>query len=527
MRELDCDVIVVGSGIGGLCSAAAMANRGYKVLVFEAGARPGGYCQSFTRKGFRFNTSVHKVGGPFPRDLVEAFLDEIGEGEPLAWTEFEEYIQVGSVRINAGDNNLKETLQHHFPDEAANLERFFTDMTALFQEFIYLERNKNNIAAFNPKLVPLFMKYQSITVEKLLDLYLTNLHLKGLIYALCDGVPNQLGMVMVVALNLLRGSSVLPVGGMETVLERLIRTVERSGGRLLLRSPVQKLIVEEGRVVGVEVNGRPYYSRFVVSNVDLRVTYRDLIGSEHLPARFMDKVLHRWRPSSSCFSVWLGLDCELSEFGWGAENVTYYQDHKRLFQMKEDLLREGGTLPSDTYCWIGGSANTDPTANPPGKAQMTLGIPVATKFENDWGLQNGKRGPAYRQTKLDVAERLIAVAERIVPGLRSHVQVLEVGTPLTYERYSGNLGGAYLGYAFDPSFILDRHRPESKGMLPGLYFSSNWSSMGGGVIKILMEALRGADLMLAEDGRDDFYHFESRHFFTRLDERSATSCPIS
>lgn len=512
----DYDVIVIGSGIGGLSSASAMANKGYKVLVCEAGERIGGYCQSFERKGFRFNSSIHKIGGPFPRYLTEQFLSLMGESNQLKWTEFEEYVQVGNIKINAGSKTMKEDLKKHFPHESTQLDIFFFDIQLAFKELIYLEKNRNNITAFNSAAMKLLMQYQVITIEQLLHKYFQDEHLRGILYALCDGTPGQSAIVLVVFLNLLIGNSVLPVGGAESILNIMLKVVERAGGNLLLNSRVNRILVEEGRVVGVEVDGKQIFSRFVVSNADIYTTYEKLIGQEHISPRFLHKLQKVWQSSSSCFSVWLGLDCPIQDLGWNGQNMSYYQKYDRLFEMKKDLLTPGGKLPSDTYCWIGTSANLDPTSSPNGYSQVSLGIPISYQFENNWGIENGRRGTEYRKTKKRLAEQLIDSVEHILPGLKDHIIVTTIASPHTFERYSLNTGGAYLGFAFNPSYLQDRMRPESKGLLQGLYLSSNWSSMGGGFIKVMMEALRGADLMLMEDKRTDFYDFQNQYFFEQM-----------
>jgi all-trans-retinol 13,14-reductase len=523
MREHDCDVIVIGSGIGGMTSAAALAHRGYKVLVFEAGLKPGGYCQSFSRKGFRFNTSVHKAGGYMSSYLKDCFLKELGVEDPLQWINFPEFVQIEDFRSEIDNVNLPEALCRYFPQEADNVQRFFRETTQLFDEFMHLERNRDDLTAFNPAKIPLFMKYQTATIGQILDDYFHDPRLKAILYAVSEGTSFLVGLVPITLFALSSGKCYLPVGGMESFIERLIKVLERNGGQIHYRSRVNKILVKNGRVCGVEVNGQQYTSRYIVSNVDLRVTYAELIGEEHMKPSHMEKIMKRWKVSPSCISVWVGLDREMEHFGWQGENITYYPSFEKVFDVREQVITPGGKLSSDLYSFIGSSANLDPTSNPAGCSQFTLGIPIASDFEGNWGIgEDGKKGAAYREVKQRVADRLLDLGSEVIPGLRDHIAHLEIGTPLTYERYSGNIGGAYLGYALDARFLTDRIRPDAKGLLPGLYFSSNWSAMGGGVTKIMLEGIRGVDLILAEDGRhDEKYDFERRYFLKFLDDMKA------
>ncbi|MCX7571783.1 NAD(P)/FAD-dependent oxidoreductase [Tumebacillus sp. DT12] len=527
MRELDADVIVIGSGIGGLSFGGSIANKGYKVLVFEASHVPGGYCQSFGRKGYRFITSVHKIGGHIPKEIINRYMRTVGDEEPIDWYDFDEYLRVGpEFRVNSGSHDLEQILIEAFPHEKANIVRFFTDMDVFLSEFLYLQRYKNNFSNFNPRHIRNFMKFTRITMEQMLDLYFEDPNLRACVYALADGRPGHFALEMVVTLKFGEGPVSVPVGGVEVLLERFLKIIEKNGGRLLMRSPVEKILVEEGRAVGVEVNGQTYYSRYVVSNADIRTTYADLIGEEHLPAPFLNKLLKKWRPSSSCFGIWLGLDSPIETFGWSGENVNYFRSFDRLFELKADLIKNGGTLPSDTGCFIGTSASKDPLLTPAGMSQVTIGVPIASDYENGWGVdENGKRGKRYRETKQRVADRLLDVAEDLLPGLRDHVSVMEIGTPLTYERYSRNRGGAYLGFSVVPDFSMDKDRPESLGKLPGLFISSNWSTTGGGVINIMMEAMKGVDTLLRMDGRDDFYEFDEQQVLPKLESAMKVAVP--
>jgi phytoene dehydrogenase-like protein len=280
---------------------------------------------------------------------------------------------------------------------------------------------------------------------------------------------------------------------------------------------VTKILVEDGRVAGVQVKDQVYRSRYVVTNADLRRTYRDLVGPEHTPSRILDKLLNRWTPTCSCFSVWLGLDCEIEELGWSGENVTYYRTFDRLIEMASDLVRDDGLLPADVGCGINTASTLDPTMTPAGRSQVILGIPVASQFENNWGVdESGLRGQAYRETKLRIGHRLIDTAEQIMPNLRDHIKVMEVGTPLTYERYGRHQGGAYLGFALTPQSLMDKDHPTSVGYVKGLFHCSK--SMGGGACATMQEAFAATDQILQADGRDDLWRFEQR-FATPLFEK--------
>jgi phytoene dehydrogenase-like protein len=263
------------------------------------------------------------------------------------------------------------------------------------------------------------------------------------------------------------------------------------------------------------VNGKEYFSRFVVSSIDFRVTFQELIGEEHVKGFYMDRVLNKWRPTSSCFSIWLGLDRDLDYFQLKGENITYYPEFTDLISLREHFITPGGSFSNQLYAFLGLSANLDPSANPTGYSQLAIGIPVLADFENNWGLEeDGRRGKRYRETKQRVADQLITLTENLIPNLRKHIVCLETATPYTYERYSGNRGGAYLGYLLEPKLFMDRYHPDAKGVIPGLYFSSNWNSLGGGVMKVMMEGIRGADLILEEDGRkEEQYDFDNKYFF--------------
>jgi phytoene dehydrogenase-like protein len=167
-------------------------------------------------------------------------------------------------------------------------------------------------------------------------------------------------------------------------------------------------------------------------------------------------------------------------------------------------------LPSDVGCGINTASSHDSWMTPAGRSEVILGIPIASQFENNWGMdESGRRGKAYRETKRRLADRLVDVAEDVMPGLRGHIQVMETATPLTYERYARHIGGAYLGFALTPQSLMDKDHPTNAGYIPGLFHCSK--SMGGGACATMQEAMGTADHILNADGRDDFWRFEQTY----------------
>ncbi len=472
-EENEYDVIIIGSGIAGLTCGALVSKRGYKVLVLEQHYQVGGYCSSFQRKGFVFNTGVENISGLWEKGPITYLLKElelkkdnlfvknrmryIFKGKEINAYELEEFIKVLSEMFS----DEKENIRAFFHEAKKAYEECYKDVETfgipLPAELIVKVFGAKKLLDY-PKEHPRFYDWMNKTYKQKLDEYFTNEDLKTLLCALLgylgtkpEKTPASSALTAVVSYYLYGGY--FPKGGAQRFANALKDFIEYNGGKVLLRHRVDKILVENGEVKGVKVGNKVFRSPVVVANANAKTTFLELIGEEHLDARFVEYI-KSLKMSPSCFMVFLGVDMDLSGYPTLIEN-----------------LDEGYSIVINS--------NADPSSAPKGKASV-----IILTFANYYDFP--ERGTKeYLEKKREFAEILIKKAEKIIPNLNQHIIVQDAATPKTFERYTSMPEGAI--YAFDQS--IDTRRPYFKTPIKGLYLASASTFPGGGIEAVVISGI--------------------------------------
>ena len=477
-------VIVIGSGISGMTCACALANKGYKVDIFEKHHAPGGYCQSFTRKGFQFGAAVHRVGGDYGKENVNCILRSVGVRQLPEWYSFKERVLVGDRSISMCNSNVAETLKVLFPEEAESIQRFWEEIMKIDNLLNIIDKGANSgIEKFSVHDLKILKKCRKISTDEFLDSFFDNEEIKGILAAVSDAMPGSsvFAFVRMVAFANCSEWTYQPAGGANAIIDVLVDRIRELGGEIHLESPVDKIIMKEGKAQGVISKGVEYHADYIVSNCDMNTTLYKLIGEEYLNPRLVRKVKEKFVESPSCFSVWLGLDTDVKTLGYEPGNMTYYPNKKSVLKDKTELISSGSVQRDDDFLLISLSANNDPEACPEGKGQVMLGMMCSWDFENLVELRKTDIH-TYRKKKRQVAQKLIEKAEKFYPNLHEHIDVMEIATPATYERYTGNSKGAYGGYKCTPGLVENFSVIDGKQLVGNLFTTGHWGGVGDGVI---------------------------------------------
>jgi all-trans-retinol 13,14-reductase len=472
-KKDEYDVIIVGSGIGSLSCGALLSNRGYKILILEQHHLVGGYCTSFRRKEFTFNSGVEDISGLWEKGPVSYLLKKVGlEKEDLFVRNRTRYIYKGK-EIDA--NNLEDfvkLLSGMFPHEKENISVFFDDAQKAYEEcyqdaqiygaplsaeLIVKVFGEKKLLEY-PKERPHFYDWLSKTYRQKLDEYFEDEDLKTLLFALLGYVgtkPDKTlasnALTACVAYYLYGGY--FPKGGAQKFADSLKQVIENHGGRVLTKHKVDKILVKNGAVTGVKVDDETFKSPVVVSNVNAKTTFLGLVGENNLDKEYAECV-KGLKMSTSSFMVFLGVDMNLS-------------NHPTLIKS----LDEGYSIAINS--------NADQSLAPSGKASVTI---LTGASYNDFP-KRGTKG--YKKKKKQVAEMLIQKAESVIPNLSKHIILQDAATPKTFERYTSMPEGAI--YAFDQS--TDTIRPSFKTPIRGLYLVGASTFPGGGIEAVVMSGI--------------------------------------
>ncbi len=458
------DVIVVGSGIGGLTCASILSKEGYKTLVMEQHYVVGGYCSSFYRMGFTFNVGVENISG-VDDGAMKYILSELNlKPEELFVRNSMRFIfNQKQIDVN-GSDDFKNALLKIFPEEAQSIHAFFDDAGKAHEE-CYQEAKRYGVplppdliakvsgskALLNyPKEHPHFYDWTKKTYKEKLDEYFKSKDIKEFLCALLGYLGTQpeetlASNALTAVVSYYTKGGYFPLGGAQRLADTLKEVIKANGGKVLTRHIVNRILVESGRVKGVESKGNKYFSPIVVANANAKTTFLKLVGKEHLEENFVSYI-ENLPMSPSVFMVFLGIEGELTEY----PNII------------EDI---------DNGLSIVINSNADPLLAPKGKASITILTGANYHSFPERGTKE------YMEKKRTTTNLLIEKAERLIPNLKSRIVFQDAATPKTFEAFTSMPEGAI--YSFDQSISVKR--PYFKTPIKGLYLASASTFPGGGI----------------------------------------------
>jgi len=495
------NTIVVGSGVGGLTAAVALARTGQKVLVLEQHYLPGGWMHSFSLDGYRFSPGVHYIGDLHEGGGVRKLFEGLGLGADLAFrelaTEGFEHFLIGGERFDQpkGRDRWRRVLYARFPHERAGLERYFRVLDELVRELARCDQ----LLAFPRALLlpieaPTLFRWGFRTLEGLMNSCVSDPVLRAVLAAQAGDhglAPSRVSLPLhaSVCAHYDEGGY-YPEGGAARIPRAYLRELRRCGGEIKLGTRVTRILIEHGRACGVEtMDGCVHRADDVLCNADPGVVYdrllpRDVCRRERWRAR-------RAEYSVSLVSAFLAVDMDLRALGYDSGNYWWYRtaDVEGIYRtMERELPRseiDGLFLTITTL--------KDPSSQRRGHhtVEMFTFVPYApfARFRADDG---GGRPPDYVELKGRLRDQMLDAAEHVVPGLREHVVFCELGTPLTNDYYCETVRGACYGTAKTP-FQVGPFSQSASSSVPHLFFcgaSTLSHGVGGAAVSGLGAAQR-------------------------------------
>lgn len=507
LEREDYDVIVVGAGTGGLTAAALLAKRGKRVLVVDQHYVAGGNGTVFKRRGYEFDVGIHYLGGCDPSGQIPRILRGAGasvEFEEMDPDGFDTYVFPDfEFRVPKGIEPFRRRLYEVFPKEKAGIDRYLN----LLQQVREIQTiAANPVAAIwtVPRSLLLF-RWATSTFDAFLDTCTQDARLRAVLtgqhgdYAL---PPSRVSVVIGIGLaaHYLEGAY-FPKGGGQVISDALAASIEAHGGKILLRTKAEKILVENGRVTGVLLSNKRFGERvvrapIVISNADLKRTMKDLIGSPHVSQGTLARVAG-FEMSAALGAVYLGVRGDLKAEGHRRTNYWIYPsvDANPGYE-----VNARGEFSKDPFVFVSIASLKDPTNTrlaPEGISNLQL-MSLAPSQPEAWGtteaeLESGayRDNPSYLAKKEAYASSLIAAAERMLPGLRERIVFQEVATSLTHRRFTGSTGGTSYGIALTPQQFL-WNRPDAKTEIEGLYLCGASCRSGHGIAGVMMSGLVAA-----------------------------------
>lgn len=476
--------VVVGTGAGGLTAAAHLAKHGFEVIALDQADRIGGFLAPFTIEGYTFDPGLHYIGqarlgqaldgvlGPLGIDVDRLFLEMNPDG-------FDAYRFPGfEVRMCRGLERYRDRLAAAFPAERDGLRRMF-ELVRRFGEVLPLlsMQKRPGLGDLRAALhLPSVLRWERATFGDLLGHHLKDPRARAVLAAPDGDVglpPSQLGALAGLAvLDHYLDGAFFPRGGGGALRDALVGSAERDGARFRTHANVLEILVRDGAVAGVRLEGGERIDAdVVVSDVDPTITLGKLLDSSVVPSTLRSKVAET-RPSISCFVMYLGMRRNLRSRGLGAFNVWDYPTWD-LDALYAPML--AGELPTELCMFISSSTERDDSSRLAPSGCSTLQIATFLPWEPfaRWAdLRPEERGPEYRQLRKEISDRLLSDVEKRWPGLVGDIEVQAVSTPLSNTDYTRAVRGGIYGPAHTPE-QLGRRRFHSRTPIGGLFLAGS------------------------------------------------------
>lgn len=497
------DVIVIGSGLGGLSSAARLSRAGLKVRLLERHLQPGGYATTFYRDPYEFEVSLHELSGigthdspgPLWKKLHKLGITDKVDFLPLPHLYRSVAPEHGlDLRIPASRDGALEVLVDAFPRERPGLTRFFERIFAIQREIGAIRRRDNQ-----PSVLQALTRYPAVSHAATVPLSaLLYRELKdplarlavGQIWSYFGLPPSRLSLVLFAGglTSYLTHGACYIKGKSQALSNAFTQVIEQNGGEVALGNGAARILSRDGRVTGIVTDGgEQLETNTVVANANPVTVALDLIGGENLPGAFL-KRLALTEPSTSAVCVHLGMSRDRHELGLQDQEVFI----NGTVDLEQQYADTRTTVPPDSLLLTAYNV-ADAEFSPSGTAVVVL---VALADGRIWQQVDPQDYPELKQR---YAEQLVRRAGRLYPELPKSIEVVVVSTPITNMRYTGNIAGAIYGFANTPA-ENPAFRLQQPGPLEGLWFAGAWTRPGGGFEPVISSGIAAAEAILAARG---------------------------
>jgi phytoene dehydrogenase-like protein len=504
MTHSSVDIIIIGAGVAGLAAGCYAQMNGYRTQIFELHDQSGGLCTAWERKGYTFDGCLYYLFGSGVGQPFYQLWEELGAVQGRTFVHYDEFMQIiepgGKTLVVYSDpDRLEQHLKQLSPADRQLIEAFcegirtFTqfDLSLLWQKPRNLMQPQDWLR-LGCKMWP-FMgsvgRWGTISAQEFANRFQDPFLRRAIaqMFAWKD-IPVMVGLSLL-AYTYTRNAG-FPVGGSLAFSGAIAQRYLDLGGEIRFCSQVERILVErdratpsEERAVGVRLyTNEEYRADRVIAACDGHGVLFDLLP-RHLGDRQLKKLYSGRLPIHSQLQVSLGVNRDFaSEPHW----VTYLF-HKPIIIAGEERQEIG----VKHYCF-------DPSLAPPGKSVVTVMLPTSYDY---WQRIYGRK--LYHTEQIQESDILIDQLEKFYPGIKADIEFVDVATPLSYERYTGNWQGSNCGWLLTKQTLplMLRGIPKT---LPGLhhfYMIGQWVEPGGSVPIVAMSGRNIIQQICQEDNR--------------------------
>jgi len=489
------EVIVIGAGIGGLSAAAVLAREGLDVLVLERSRQPGGCCSSFRIGDFTFDTaaSILQGFGEVGFQVQRQLFDFVGQQVDLIPRDsaYTLYFGDSHVEFHRDRQTFSAELGALFPHQAGSLLSFMREMEDVYNALLDCGGpprprsedsavQRTGLLARHSRSAVRLSKYARTSAEKVLEKHVDDPLIKAFFdadltfntgYRLSELTAAQAALAII---DRHIGGTHHAIGSSQRVPDRLEKSIVERNGRVEYRVPVERILVEGGRAIGVVIaGGRRLRADVVISNTSARNLFTRLLPPEAVSGQTED-----WLASlvavQSTFALYLGVPEETLPESFNPNTVLI-----------DDPERE-----PDRFVSVSVPSLFDPNLSPEGYHSVTIHAAVRP---SDWPSPGDPEygTEAYEDRKHSEASSILERLRPILPEISAEPVVWRLASPTTFERYlsreRGELAAPYPAGTLAPASL-----PGAVTETDGLLIAGDSTFYGRGVAEAAASGINAA-----------------------------------
>ena len=460
------DTIIIGSGMGGLATAAFLSKEGQKVLVLERHYTAGGFTHIFKRKGYEWDVGIHYIGEvQRPNSVLKKLFDYVTNGE-LKWADMGDVydrIVIGEQQFDfvKGVKNFKKQMISYFPDEEDAINTYVD----LVFKAVKTSKNYYISKAILPVWNILFGKFlkapfykfaDKTTYEVISSLTKNETLIKVLTGQYGDyGLPpkqSSFSMHASVARHYFDGGN-FPVGGSSQIVKKIDPVIAASGGTILVSAEVEHIMIEKNTAIGVKMkDGTQFRAKNIVSNAGILTTYNKLLPPKTVEKHQLKKHLQHVKPSVAHASLYIGLNGSPKDLELPKTNYWIYPAENDHDSCVENYLNDLSKPFPVVYMSFPSAKDPDWSHRYPGKSTIDIITLIPYETFEKWSDTNWKkRGEDYEAIKEEITQRLLNELYKQLPQVKGNIDCYELSTPLTTKHFVNYGQGEIYGLDHSPS----------------------------------------------------------------------------
>ena len=480
MSNSKYDIIIIGTGLGGLVCGYKLAKGGRKVLLLEKNAQIGGCLQTFRRFGVKYDTGMHYVGALDEGQIMYQFFDELNLLKDVRLSRLEENgfdrfsIAGQEYKYASGSERFVETLSRRFPECRPELQTYVHRIQEIAEASPLYQLDKAGDSSY------LESPYLHSSVNELLASISNNKLLQNVLAGnlpLYAGVKDKTpAYVYALISNSYLQSAWRIVGGSDSIAKSLANSIHSFGGEIRTQSEVSKILCNSDKATSVQLkDGEVIEAKHFITDIHPQKVIQ-LVDSKLIRPIYRERV-QQMENTVGNFTLYLKFK----------ENSVPYLNYNYYYYAEEDVWASYHSRQAEPQSFLYMHQCTEDGQQYAQSAEIML--PMDFQEVAKWAdTHTGQRGSEYQEFKQRKAEQVLNLLGQSFPGIGNCVESYESSTPLTYRDYTGTTNGSTYGILHDKN-AMEQTQISQRTKIPNLIMTGqniHWHGMLGVMVSAML-----------------------------------------